>query len=78
MSALDLGRALPKKTCIFFLPSARIRLLQISEKNQLILGDEKKHFEKTCLFQEIKNIVPVMFLLCLFFFVALTNFFLNR
>ena len=29
--ALDLGRALPKKD-VFFLPSARIRLLPISEK----------------------------------------------
>ena len=38
--ALDSGRALPEKN-IFSLPSARIRLLLISEK-KIISGDKKK------------------------------------
>ena len=57
--ALDLGRALPEKKYVFLLPSARIRLLPISEKKQLISGDK----------------IPGYFFILLVFFVALINFF---
>ena len=54
----------------------RIRLLPIAEK-KLILGD-KKHFEKTSLFQEIKKTFsqPCFYFAC--FFVALINFFKKK
>ena len=70
---LDLGRTLPKS--VFFLPSARIRLLPISKKIQLISGDKQNIPKKASLFQEIKNIFSAMFFFGLFFFAALNNFF---
>ena len=54
--ALDLGHALPKKTCVFFLPSARIELLPIFEKKHLILVDKKTLRKKPSSFQEIKKL----------------------
>ena len=54
----------------------RIGLLPISEKKQLISGD-KKHSEKTSLFQEIKIIFPAVFFL-LVFFVACITFLSNK
>ena len=60
-----------KKTMCFFLPSARIELLPIFEKNHLILVHEKNIPKK---FQEINK---TFFQLCFFllvFFVALINF----
>ena len=66
-----------RKNMCFFLPSARIRLLPISEK-KLISGDKINISKRTSLFQVIKNIFPSMFLFCLFFFVTLNNFFLNK
>ena len=57
--ALDLGRA--------FLPSARIRLLPIFGKKQLISGDKKIFSIKTSSFREIKSIFPAMFFLLVFF-----------
>ena len=63
-----------KKTCFFFLPSARIRLLPISGKKQSISRGKKKLPKKTNSFREIKNISSYVFF-CLFFFVALINFF---
>ena len=68
--ALDLGRALPKKTCVFFLPSARIRLLPISEKKQLISGVKKS--KKQVYFKRyIKHFQAILIV----FFVALINLF---
>ena len=64
--ALDLGRALPKKTFVFFCSARALHCCRFPKKTQLILR-YKKHFEKTSLFQEIKNIFPAMFLFCLFF-----------
>ena len=55
-----------KKTYVFFLPSARIALLPISEKKQLISGDKKDIPKKSSLFQEIKNMFPAMFFLLVF------------
>ena len=50
-----------QKNMYFFLPSARIRLLPISEKKQSILGDKKTFRKKTSSFREIKNIFRAMF-----------------
>ena len=65
---IRLRSRITKKKHIFFLPSARIRLLPISEKNQLISGDKKKDFEKTSLFQEIKKHFPSYVFIFLVFF----------
>ena len=54
-----------KKTCGFFLPSARIRLLPISGK--------KTFLKKTSSFREIKNILPAIF-----FLLPFINFFLMK
>ena len=82
-------RITKKKT--FLLPSARIRLMTISEKNSQFL-EIKKHLQKKSLFQEIIKTFFQLFLLVFswpsltflkisqkFFFdlVALINFFRN-
>ena len=86
----DLGRALPEKHVGFFLPSARIRLLPLSEKNCQFREMKKRCRKKTSSFREIKNILPgIFFFACffrrphylflkkvksVFYFVALINF----
>ena len=65
------------KKHVFFLPSARIELLPISEKKQFISEDKKTIREKTSLFQVIKKHFLSYFFL-LVFFVALIDFLSNR
>ena len=56
-----------KNMCFFSLPCARIRLLPISEINQLISGD-KKHFERNKFISgDKKDIFPAMFFSLVFF-----------
>ena len=76
--ALDLGRAFPRKNCVFFLPSARIRVLPIFEKNSQF-REIKKHSEKNkFILGDDKNIFPAMFFCCLFFFRRPHYFLKNR
>ena len=71
---IHLGRQNQNKNMCFLLPCARIRLLPISEINQLISGD-KKHFERNKFISgDKKDIFPAMFF-SLVFFVALINFY---
>ena len=76
MSALDLGRSLPKKTCIFSWP-ARVRLLPITEKR--FISENKKHFP-SYVFLLVFFVALINFLKIgrkFFYFVALNNFFRN-
>ena len=53
---------------VVFLLNARIGLLPISEKKQLISGDKKHIPNKISLFEEIKKyFFPAMFFLLVFF-----------
>ena len=68
-------RITKKKHVVFFLPSARIRLLPISEKKPVDLMGIKKHpVKKTSSFREIKHIFPAMFFFACFFSSPLLSF----
>ena len=70
-------RITKKKTGVFFLSSARIGLLPISEKKQFISRDKKTFRKKHTFISRDENIFPAMFFL-LVFFIALINFLSNR
>ena len=61
--ALDLGRALPKKTYVFFCPA--LDCCRFPEKKQSISKD-KKPFEKNKFISRDKNYFPAMFFLLVF------------
>ena len=71
--ALDLGAYYQKNMC-FFLPSACIRLLPISEKKQSISGDKKNIPKKNKFISRDKKYFS-SYVFLLVFFVALITFF---